>query len=185
MRDVTNMTKHMYPFDISRIITQAKNINLILTSEDADTLWSEYSNTMAAGWLCLPESDMELQKIITKQIQKNPKYAPKIITLCGSTKFEKEFMDTQRYLTVQGYIVLSVGLFGHSRDSSYWETLDKQTQDELKMSLDILHKRKIDMADEIMVINKNGYIGESTRSEIEYAKEAGKVITYLETINRN
>ena len=51
--------------------------------------------------------------------------------------------------------------------------------DEQKIMLDDIHKRKIDMADEIFVINKGGYIGSSTRSEIEYAKSKGKVARYF------
>lgn len=95
-----------------------------------------------------------------------------VITLCGSTKFKDEFLEAQKQLTLQGYIVISVGLFGHSGD-------DLQG---LKEMLDDMHKRKIDMADEIFVVNKNGYIGDSTRSEIEYAKTHGKIINYLEAV---
>ena len=46
--------------------------------------------------------------------------------------------------------------------------------------LDDMHKCKIDIADEIFVINKNGYIGSSTKSEIEYAISKGKKVNYLE-----
>ena len=97
----------------------------------------------------------------------------KVITLCGSTRFKDEFLRVQKELTLKGIIVISVGLFGHSGDDEVWEEGTKEM-------LDDMHKRKIDMADEIYVINKNGYIGESTRSEIEYAKEHGKPIHYLE-----
>ena len=93
-----------------------------------------------------------------------------VVTLCGSTKFKDDFIETQKRLTLQGYIVISVGLFGHSGD-------DLNNSKEM---LDDMHKRKIDLADEIYVINKNGYIGSSTKSEIEYAKAHGKKITYLE-----
>ena len=102
----------------------------------------------------------------------------KVITLCGSTKFEDEFMNAQRDLTLQGNIVISVGVFGHSRDKNVWEGMENPTQ--TKLMLDDIHKRKIDMSDEIFVINVGGYIGDSTRSEIEYAKEHGKVVKYLE-----
>ena len=95
----------------------------------------------------------------------------KVITLCGSTKFKDEFMRIQKELTLLGNIVISVGCFGHSGDVF--------TEDQ-KLMLDDMHKRKIDMADEIFVINKNGYIGESTRSEITYAKKTGKLVYYLE-----
>jgi hypothetical protein len=97
----------------------------------------------------------------------------KIITLCGSTKFKDDFMEVQKKLTLEGNIVISVGAFGHSGDVFTEET---------KEMLDDMHKRKIDMADEIFVINKNGYIGNSTRSEIKYAIATNKKVNYLEAI---
>jgi hypothetical protein len=97
----------------------------------------------------------------------------KVITLCGSTKFKDEFMAAQKRLSLAGNIVISVGLFGHSGDDEVWK-------DGVKEMLDDMHKRKIDMADGIYVINVGGYIGSSTRSEIEYAKSHGKTVEYLE-----
>ena len=99
----------------------------------------------------------------------------KVITLCGSTKFKDEFIKAQKELTLKGNIVLTVGSFGHE-DGEYNITI---TED-LKIMLDDMHKRRIDISDEIFVINKDGYIGSSTKSEIEYAKKAGKKINYLE-----
>ena len=96
----------------------------------------------------------------------------KVITLCGSTKFKNEFIAIQKRLTLEGNIVISVGLFGHSGDEEVWS-------EDTKIMLDDMHKRKIDMADEIFVINVGGYIGESTRSEIEYALKMGKPVMYL------
>ena len=104
----------------------------------------------------------------------------KVVTLCGSTRFKDEFMKVQKELTLKGYIVISVGLFGHAGDSEVWENMDEGTLTKTKEMLDDMHIRKIDMADEIFVINKNGYIGSSTLSEIEYAKKTGKIIKYLE-----
>ncbi len=106
----------------------------------------------------------------------------KVITLCGSTRFKEQFIKVQKELTLKGYIVISVGLFGHSGDSEVWESMDEGTLTKTKEMLDDMHKRKIDMADEIFVINVNGYIGESTKSEIEYAEKNGKKINYLEKI---
>ena len=97
----------------------------------------------------------------------------KVITLCGSTKFKDQFLEAQKKLTLEGNIVISVGLFGHSGDSEVWTEGTKEM-------LDDMHKRKIDMADEIFVINVGGYIGDSTRSEITYATTQGKIIRYLE-----
>jgi hypothetical protein len=106
----------------------------------------------------------------------------KVVTLCGSTKFKDEFMKAQKELTLKGYIVISVGLYGHSGDSEVWENMDEGTLTKTKEMLDDMHKRKIDMADEIFVINVGGYIGDSTKSEIEYAKTHGKVVNYLEEV---
>ena len=104
----------------------------------------------------------------------------RVITLCGSTKFKEAFIEAQKQLTLEGNIVISVGLFGHSGDSEVWENMDEGTLTATKAMLDDMHKRKIDMADEIFVINVGGYIGDSTRSEIEYATRLGKTIRYLE-----
>ena len=104
----------------------------------------------------------------------------KVITLCGSTRFKNEFMEVQKRLTLEGKIVISVGLFGHSGDQEVWENMDEGTLTKTKKMLDDMHKRKIDMADSIYVINVGGYVGESTKSEIEYAKKHGKKVEYLE-----
>ena len=103
-----------------------------------------------------------------------------VITLCGSTRFKDEFMMMQKKLTLEGNIVISVGLFGHAGDGEVWENMDEGTLTRTKEMLDDMHKSKIDMADEIFVINKGGYIGDSTRSEIEYAIQHGKKVRYLE-----
>ena len=85
------------------------------------------------------------------------------------------------YPTLEGNIAVSVGLFGHAGDAEVWENMDEGTLTKPKEMLDDMHKRKIDMADEIFVINVGGYIGSSTRSEIEYAKATGKAVRYLES----
>ena len=96
-----------------------------------------------------------------------------VITLCGSTRFKEMFLEMQKRLTLEGNIVISVGLFGHSGDEEVWAP-------GIKEMLDDMHKRKIDMADAIYVINVDGYIGSSTRSEIEYARNNGKQVLFLE-----
>ena len=103
-----------------------------------------------------------------------------VITLCGSTRFKDAFMEAQKRLTLEGNIAISVGQFGHSGDNEVWENMDEGTITKTKEMLDDMHKRKIDMADEIYVINVGGYIGSSTRSEIEYARATGKPVQYLE-----
>ena len=97
----------------------------------------------------------------------------KVITLCGSTRFKEEFLEAQKRLTLEGNIVISVGLFGHSGDDVVWT-------ESVKDMLDRQHLAKIDLADEIYVINVDGYIGDSTRREIAYAEYKGKSIAYLE-----
>ena len=98
----------------------------------------------------------------------------KIITLCGSIKFKDEFMRIQEKLTLDRNIVLTPNFFNNIKK----EEIDLET----KKMLDEMHKQKIDISDEIYVINVGGYIGESTKSEIEYAKSKGKKISYLESI---
>lgn len=97
----------------------------------------------------------------------------KVITLCGSTRFKDDFFREQKRLTLEGNIVISVGMFGHSGDNEVFT-------EGVKDMLDDMHKRKIDMADEIFVINKDGYIGSSTKSEIEYAIKTNKPVKYME-----
>lgn len=96
-----------------------------------------------------------------------------VICLCGSTRFKDEFIQKQKEFTLAGYVVLSVGCFGHIDSPEVFAP-------ETKRMLDDMHKQKIDMSDKIYVINKNGYIGESTYSEIEYAKMHGKEVIYME-----
>ena len=100
----------------------------------------------------------------------------KVITLCGSTRFNEQFLETQKRLTLECDIVISVGLFGHSGDDEVWNEGTKEM-------LDDMHKRKIDMADAIYVINVGSYVGSSTRSEIEYARKNGKEILSLEPLS--
>ena len=102
----------------------------------------------------------------------------KVVTLCGSTRFKDDFLRIQRDLTLSGYIVISVGLYGHA-DGEY----EKGINEEIKLMLDDMHKRKIDMSDEVFIINRDGYIGESTRSEIDYAIRTGKTVKYM--VNKN
>lgn len=102
----------------------------------------------------------------------NNKY--NIITLCGPIKFKTEFLKVQEQLILKGNIVLTPNFFNNIKK--------EDINDEIKDMLDKMHRQKIDMSDEIYVINFGGYIGESTKSEIEYAKEKGKKISYLENI---
>ena len=103
---------------------------------------------------------------------------PKIVCLCGSTRFYETWQEVNFNETVGGKIVLSVGFFPHAVDKAHATHVG--ITPEQKIELDELHKRKIDISDEVLILNVDGYIGESTRSEIAYAIEHGKPVRYLE-----
>ncbi len=107
-----------------------------------------------------------------------PPEFPTIVCLCGSTRFWKEFRDHGLRLTLEGKIVLSIGIA--APDSITFAQASDEEGLELKERLDWLHKRKIDLADEVLILNVGGYIGDSTRSELNYATTRGKVIRFLE-----
>jgi hypothetical protein len=98
---------------------------------------------------------------------------PQIICLCGSTRFGETFRAANLQETLAGRIVLSIGCEWHSDQTLGLTAVDKQQLDEL-------HLRKIDLADVVYVLNVGGYVGSSTRREIEYARAQGKVIRWLE-----
>jgi hypothetical protein len=107
---------------------------------------------------------------------------PEIVCLCGSTRFYEEFQRANFEQTMLGRIVLSVGFYPHGGYES--RTLHGQevgVTAEDKIKLDELHKRKIDLCDFILVLNKDGYIGDSTKSEVRYAIEHHKPVRWLET----
>lgn len=104
---------------------------------------------------------------------------PEIVCLCGSTRFFAEFRDANMRHTMAGRIVLSIGcdLRSDADLAAAGELgLDPATA---KAQMDELHKRKIDIADWVYVLNVGGYVGESTASEIAYAKRLGKPVRYL------
>lgn len=92
---------------------------------------------------------------------------PTVVVLCGSTRFRDEFAEANRDLTLLGQIVVAPGVFGHSGDDM---------TEEQKAALDLLHFRKIDMADHVVVVAPGDYIGESTAREIDYAYRTGKPV---------
>jgi len=102
---------------------------------------------------------------------------PSIVCLCGSTRFMEEFHAAGWQFTLDGEIVLSIGVCKHAEDHG-GEALGQDVADRL----DELHLRKIDLADRVFVLNVDGYIGDSTRKEINYAKKIGKPISYLEPL---
>lgn len=103
---------------------------------------------------------------------------PKVVCFCGSTRFAEWFMIKRWELEKQGIITLGINILP---DNYFAEGNSHGAEQEgVKEILDELHKRKIDLSDEVFILNVNGYIGESTRSEIEYANSIGKIIKYLE-----
>lgn len=99
------------------------------------------------------------------------RFTAPIVCMCGSTKFKQAWIAENARLTGEGNIVLAVGLWGHHERVS--------PDDATKAMLDDLHKRKIDLCDWVWVLDVEGYIGSSTRSEIEYATKLGRPIRYL------
>jgi hypothetical protein len=101
---------------------------------------------------------------------------PHIVTICGSTRFKDEIHAANAQLTLEGNLVISLGVFGHiDMPDVDWSTGGT----DLKVQLDSLHRHKIALANSIYVVNPGGYIGESTRNEIAYAESLGLPVRYL------
>lgn len=114
----------------------------------------------------------ELERVRRERDFLRSRFSRKIVCLCGSTRFYRTFRDFNKRFTLDGIIVLTIGCEHHS-DAELGIT------DEQKIELDELHKCKIDLADEVFILDVGGYIGSSTKSEIEYAESKGKPICYL------
>ena len=104
---------------------------------------------------------------------------PVIVCLCGSTRFYDEFQRANYERTMAGEIVLSVGFYPHAKaEHGHGEGVGHDSAE--KVSLDELHKRKVDLCDYVFVVSdETGYFGESTRSEIEYAVKNGKPVEFV------
>jgi hypothetical protein len=111
---------------------------------------------------------------------------PTIVVLCGSTRFWRDYLEWNDTLSRAGKIVLSVGCYVHANVSLSDGSpgIRREVTPEEKRQLDQLHLRKIDMADEVLILNRNGYMGESTRAELEYARAAGKIIRFVEPLSQ-
>jgi len=110
--------------------------------------------------------------------------SPKIVALCGSTRFTAAFAEAQNRLTIEGYIVVTVGCVTHS-DDELFASMDPVKRQLLKAKLDVLHFHKIALADEVLILDVGGYIGESVEREIEWAKSLNKDIQYLSQEQEN
>lgn len=105
----------------------------------------------------------------------------RIVCLCGSTKFGTVFAKMNLEETLKGHIVLTIGC--NMRDDIVFSYLDKETYNQTKKELDALHLDKIKISDEVIILNVGGYIGESTRNELNFALSLGKTVRYLEEPN--
>jgi hypothetical protein len=112
-----------------------------------------------------PSNYLEVERLAKLYVKR-----PKIVSLCGSTKFKDELQAAARDFTLRGYIVVGPAIFAHQGDP---------LTDEQKTDLDELHLRKIDLADEVYIVNVDGYIGFSTKRELQYAYAHGKRVTFL------
>lgn len=115
---------------------------------------------------------------VRQKLDRNPVH-PTVVCLCGSTRFGAAFAAANLQETLTGKIVLSIGCNLRS-DAEIFGHLSPAEIDAIKQRLDDLHLRKIDMADEVLILNVGGYVGESTRRELAYAREHGKVVRWLE-----
>lgn len=154
-----------------------------LTPGDSDLLWvNPVAGAVAnhqAGSAFLPYRRVVDGSVVAREaeIELAVKQRPRIICLCGSTRFIEQFAITTWELEREGFIVLGCTLLPMwycQVPSHFGEATGTKEQ------CDELHKRKIDLADEVLVLNIGGYIGESTRSEIEYAARLGKPVRYVE-----
>jgi hypothetical protein len=145
--------------------------HVLVDPEDSSSLPAWGSKAQHKLWVSRKEQ--ELAAVMTEDEQR-----PRIVCLCGSTRFFPKFMETNFHETMAGRIVLSVGFYPHAAEAAHGEGVG--ITPEKKEELDVLHLKKIDLADEIFVINCDGYVGESTTREIVYAMRTGKPVRWLE-----
>lgn len=119
--------------------------------------------------------------LIAQRLETLPTFSPRrpiVVCLCGSTRFSQAFQDANLRETLAGNIVLSIGCDMRS-DVDIFGHLPADELERIKAQLDELHLRKIDMADEVLILNVGGYIGESTARELAYAQKHGKIVRFL------
>jgi hypothetical protein len=104
---------------------------------------------------------------------------PTIVCLCGSTRFYDVFSELNLEETLAGKIVLSIAS-DRQTEQSVFDAMNETELEQAKQKLEKLHFQKIDLADEILVVNVGGYVGESTTREINYARETKKHVRWLE-----
>lgn len=148
--------------------------------------WDRLVPALRASWLTdadtvlavLPPAVPDEQRAALRARAEATEGRPQIVCLCGSTRFWEAFRDEGLRLSMESKIVLSIGIA-----APYAMVLAHPDSDEgkaQKAALDVLHKHKIDMADEVRVLNVGAYVGDSTKGEIRHALIRGKPITWLE-----
>jgi hypothetical protein len=139
-----------------------------------DTHFSVVYNQMLSGIAnTLTDIQDDINTILSTHEPTQVTDRPKIVCICGSGRFLKEMHEVEERLTLEGKIVLMIGV--NTKDVARTKDMTKY-----KPMLDELHLRKIDLADEVFVVNVGGYIGESTRKEVVYTELKGKHLEYLE-----
>lgn len=148
----------------------------------SEQAWREYELTAALRHRTHADGLAEARDIMLAAIaETHPR--PTVVVLCGSTRFYDAFQQANYEQTMAGRIVLSVGFYPHAKAvHGHGEGVGHDSEE--KAALDQLHLRKIDMADEVLVLNVDGYVGQSTRREIEYAYRVGKPVSWLHAGNR-
>lgn len=133
------------------------------------------NETLRTVWTWNP-ADGKIEVLDMKIVKENAKEFP-VVCLCGSTRYEKLFHKAAEEFTLAGFIVLTVNAWSLKDRLHDPKTAADQW---VKERLDGIHKAKIDLADVVVVLDKGGYVGPSTRSEIDYARKVGKPVHYLE-----
>lgn len=164
----------------------AGGIDMVLMEAGCLSVW----NDQEAAWIAVPLGHYVAKGALREFYPLSPQAytettepdepadRPRIVCLCGSTRFYAEFQQANYDLTMQGAIVLSVGFYPHSKaEHGHGEGVGHDSAE--KTALDELHKRKIDLADDVLVVSDaSGYFGASTEGEIKYAVMQGKPVRF-------
>ena len=126
-----------------------------------------------------PEADFEEVMNDLEKVTLIAGLAPTVVCLCGSTRFKDEFVKANLQETLAGKIVVTIGCDTRTDDEIFGH-LSEDELNQVKAKLDELHLRKIDFADEVLILNKDGYIGQSTSRELAYAQSLSKTVRFLE-----
>lgn len=160
-------------YRLDRWVERQKVHNLVTINVMGYPISVPASLARALGEDLIRESGLE-EKAPRAQRHRGP---GTVVTICGSTRFRAEMAEANHQLTLAGHIVLAPGVFVHESDPNHAPLVPKQ-----KEQLDAQHLDKIDMSSWIYVVNVGGYIGESTRREIEYARTTGKEVIFHEVV---